>query len=504
MKTFYSLPLSLAALPCIAGQPAGKSVQERPNVLFICIDDLRRDLGCYGGPALTPHLDSLAAEGSLFFHHYVQVPTSGASRASMLTGRLPRTQGDTGNGACEQRIAFRKERKGPESLFHHLRNNGYHTVAIGKISHSADGYVYGYNSQPGTQREMPESWDELISCPGRWGTGWNAFFGYSDGTNRQGRNNLVKPYECAPCDDEGLPDGIIARTAVEKLKALAAGRQPFCLAIGFYKPHLPFNAPEKYWKLYDEERIGLSPAPDVPQDCYPQLTLHNSHEFGAYRKGDEVLSLRQKASDAYARKLRHAYFACVSYTDAQVGKVLQALRESGLAENTVIVVWGDHGWHLGDQGVWGKHTLYETALNSTLIIKAPGGAKGISNRRIVSSVDLYPTLTGLCGLPVPKGLDGKSLESLLRQPDDPSWHDVAYSYFGRGISVRVPGYRLSRYRDKEGWRDLLFRYQENDGRYEKENLAGKQPDKVSELLPLWEKGNLMNARQPHDDRRKLP
>ena len=492
MKIPYIFASCLVVLPLGANGHKKNKPNEKPNILFICIDDLRRDLGCYGANVKSPNLDQLASEGSLFFNHYVQVPTSGASRASMLTGRLPRTNGDLNNSACESRITRRKDKTGPESLFHHLRNNGYYTVGIGKVSHSADGYIYGYTSPKSNRREMPESWDELLYDYGKWNSGWDAFFGYSNGTNRQGQKYQVKPYECAPCDDEGLQDGLTARIAVDKLKTLAKSEEPFCMVVGFYKPHLPFNSPKKYWDLYDEKEIGISPMPEIPENIYPNISLHSSGEFCGYRLGEEKPSLQNRVSDEYAKKVRHAYYACISYTDAQVGKVLQALKESGKMENTIIVVWGDHGWHLGDFRVWGKHTLYESALNSTFMMKVPGGKKGVKNTRIVSSVDIYPTLMDLCGVEAPEGLDGKSFKKLLTNPKDKKWEEAAYSSFGAGTSVRVPGYRLTRYRHKGKWLDVLFKYKNR--RYETENIAEKYPKIVKQLLPIWEKGNLIQRK----------
>lgn len=459
--------------------------EKKPNVLFICVDDLRRELGCYGSVVKTPNIDRLAGEGSLFFNHYVQVPTSGASRASMLTGHLPRKVSDLSNEACRTNCSDRPEGELPETMFHHLRRNGYYTVGIGKISHSADGYVYGYKEPKSGKRELPYSWDEMLFDAGRWGTGWNAFFGYSDGSNRQVRNSQVKPYECAEVEDEGLPDGLTARLAVSKLKELAGRKQPFCLAVGFFKPHLPFTAPKRYWDLYDEASLPLSPMKDIPEGCSLE-TLHGSGEFNQYKLGDEKASLAKNVSDTYARKLRHAYFACVSYMDAQVGKVLQALEETGLADNTVVVLWGDHGWHLGDLRVWGKHTLHETSLSSALIVKAPGCRGGVENHRIVSSVDIYPTLMDLCGVDAPAGLDGHSFAGLLDNPDDSSWQEAAYSYFNQGVSVRTPEWRFSRYRKKGTVITELYRY--DSDRMEKKNVAGEEPETVERLLPIWEAG----------------
>lgn len=488
----YILPVCLLTLPLLGCQQKQKDLNEtakRPNVLFICVDDLRRELGCYGSVVKTPHIDRLAQEGSLFFQHYVQVPTSGASRASMLTGHLPRKQSDLSNEACRIRLSDEPEGEIPETMFHHLKRNGYYTVGIGKISHYVDGYLYGYEDPVSDKRELPYSWNEMLFNSGQWGTGWNAFFGYSDGSNRQGKKKQVKPYECADVSDTGLPDGLTAELAVKKLKELTGEKQPFCLAVGFFKPHLPFVSPKKYWDLYEESEIPLSPMKDIPEKCN-LVTLHGSGEFNGYQLGEEKASLKKNVSDDYARKLRHAYFACVSYVDAQVGKVLQALEESGEADNTIVILWGDHGWHLGDLRVWGKHTLHETSLSSSLIVRAPGYKNGVRNNRVVSSIDIYPTLMELCGVSSPQGLDGRSFVCLLNNPNDRSWEDVSYSYFNNGISMRTSKYRFSRY-EKQG-KTITELYEYEKDRVERKNIAEENKDVVERLLPLWQKGVTFN------------
>src|SRR5690606_23317684 len=352
---------------------------ERPNVLFIAIDDLRAELGCYGNEVIqSPHLDGLAARGVAFRNQFVTVPTCGASRYSLLTGKLPRSRRELSNSIFEARraaAARAKQKAGaenqPESFIEQFRRNGYYTVGIGKISHSADGYIYGYTNPKGTELELPHSWDEMLMDAGKWGTGWNAFFAYADGSNRNDLKNQVKPYEKAEVNDEGYPDGLTAALAVGKLRELADRDQPFFLGVGFFKPHLPFNAPAKYWDIYDESDIPITPSPDLPEKVH-RASLHPSDEFNRYLLGEEKASLDKPVSDAYARKVRHAYYASVSYTDAQVGKVLAELERLGLDKNTIVVVWGDHGWHLGDHRVWGKHTIFDWALRSAFIVRAPG------------------------------------------------------------------------------------------------------------------------------------
>ncbi|MDR0698059.1 MAG: sulfatase [Tannerella sp.] len=488
MKTEYPILFStcLFLLPgChLSGQK--RSEAKKPNVLFICVDDLRRELGCYGSVVKSPNIDKLAAQGSLFFNHYTQVPTSGASRACMLTGKYPREKADLSNEACRTRLSDRPEMERPETMFHHLKRNGYYTVGIGKISHYADGLLYDYTDPAGSSFELPYSWDEMLFDCGQWGTGWNAFFGYADGTNRQSRDRQVKPYECTDVPDDGYPDGLTAALAVKKIKELASRDSPFCLAVGFFKPHLPFTAPRKYWDMYDPQDIPLSPFPCIPDGCHA-TTLHESSEFNGYLYGEEKASLEKPLSDDYARKLRHAYFACISYVDAQIGKALDALEQSGQADNTIVILWGDHGWHLGDHRVWGKHTLYETSLNSAFIVKAPHKKKGLENTRIVGSVDIYPTLMRLCGIEIPAGLDGDSFDALLEYPEDDTWKDVAYSYFREGISMRTAQYRLSRYFPKDGPVTELYEYKQDI--FERENVANEKSEVVRSLMPLWEKGN---------------
>jgi arylsulfatase A-like enzyme len=459
-----------------------------PNILFICVDDLRPELGCYGNSRIrSPHLDKLASQGVVFTNHFVNVPTCGASRWSMLTGMLPRTTGHLGNDALRNFISGQPEGEIPETFIHHLRRNGYTTVGIGKISHYADGFLYGYEDPQGTARELPHSWDELIFDPGKWETGWNAFFAYADGSNRQSRKKIVKPYECAEVGDEGYPDGLTAALAVAKLKELAAGEKPFFLGVGFFKPHLPFNAPKKYWDLYQESQIPLTLSPELPTGAHT-ASLHESGEFNQYQLGEEKASLEQPVSEAYARKLKHAYYACISYIDAQIGKLLTELPRLGLDKNTAVVIWGDHGWHLGDHRVWGKHTIFERALKSVLIIKSPGmTTTGISCGNIVSSIDIYPTLMELCGLEMPYPTRGRSLDVLWKEDRQADWENIAYGYYRRGISLRTQRYRLTRYfRNEQPATEL---YDHVTDPYENGNIAAEYPEIVTRLLSLWKNGN---------------
>ena len=459
----------------------------RPNVLFIFVDDLRPDLGCYGNrEVVSPHIDAFAREAAVFNRHYVIIPTCGASRYSLLTGKLPRTIAALDNDAFETLMAPNTRTATAESFVDLFRRNGYRTVGIGKVSHAVDGYIYGYNEEKGNRMEMPQSWDEMLLDPGKWKTGWNAFFGYADGSSRTSANGVVKPYEIGDVDDEGYVDGLSAKLAVSKLDELAGSTKPFFLGVGFFRPHLPFNSPKKYWDLYDEKTLSLTPSPNLPENVNP-ASLHNSSEFNSYKKGDENPSLSHPVTDDYARKLRHAYYASVSYTDAQIGKVLDRLKALNLDKNTIVVIWGDHGWHLGDYRVWGKHTIFERGLRSTFIMKVPGMVrKGRVNEEIVSSADIYPTLTELCKLPRTEQLDGKSLTPLLMK-EKYIWNNVAYGYFNKGISVRNDRYRYTRY--LRNGAPAVELYDHETDPFENVNIAASRPEIVKDMEILWKKGD---------------
>jgi arylsulfatase A-like enzyme len=478
---------ALSAAPLMAGADRAAAQQPAPtagmNVLFIAIDDLRPELGSYGGLARTPDLDRLAAGGVRFTRQFVQVPTCGASRFALLTGRYPTTTDHLSNEAFVKLLP-REEGPRPESFAALFKRNGYRTVAVGKISHYPDGRVFTYAGEGAGNLEMPYSWSEVlpwseIEGPTRkWGTGWNAFFGYADGSNRNAHRGETPAFESADVPDSGYPDGLIADAAIRQLRALRDQR--FLLAVGFFKPHLPFNAPRKYWELYDPDSIPLSPNPGVPEGINPG-SLHNSTEmFGSYahpQKGGAGIVL----DDDYARTLRHAYLAAVSYSDAQVGRVLDELDRLGLSDRTIVVVWGDHGWHLGDHTIWGKHSTFERALRSPLMIRVPGMRNpGAATDAIVEAVDVYPTLVELAGLPEPDGLDGRSLVPILEDPSLPG-KDGAYSRWTGRRTLRTDRYRIVLHETGEP-RVELFDHAVDP--YETRNVAAGNPEVVKRLLAM--------------------
>jgi len=443
----YSLILFLfiGSSQC-ATKPVIKKVP-KPNILFIAIDDLRPQLNCYGEKYMhTPHLDQLAAEGRLFKNHYVQVPTCGASRFSMLLGQYPQYKKHLSNQVFRDDLAA-TEQAGLLPLPKALKNGGYYTASLGKVSHYVDGKVFSYDGQGDGQPEMPDSWDYEWGPIGKWGTAWNAFFGYADGSNRNDKKRKVSPTEFIAEKDEDLPDGLITEKAIRELNRLKNQDAPFFLAVGFLKPHLPFVAPKKYWDLYEGKKLPLSPTPDMPLNI-PSDAVQNSGEmFGNYQIQPEKGGRGIRLSDEYAMHLRRSYFAAVSYTDAQVGKLMQTLKETGLDKNTIVVVWGDHGWHLGDHTVWGKHTLFERSLRSAFMIRTPDMKNGgVANEAIVESVDIYPTLLELGQIQSPNSLSGKSLVPILKNPTA-TLDKPALGFWRNGYTLRTPKYRLTKFKE---------------------------------------------------------
>lgn len=446
---------------------------QRFNVLFIAVDDLRPQLGCYGHrEMITPSIDRLAGEGRRFDHHYVQVPTCGASRCALLTGQYPRKPSAYDNGAFQSLPQDQAER--PISLPQLFRDNGYTTISIGKISHSPDG-----TAADGTD-ELPFSWDEHGVPMGEWHDAWSAFFAYAGGKTRIIKETPVS--ERADVSDDGYPDGLIADAAIAKLKTLNAQGRPFFLAVGFFKPHLPFCAPADYWDRYDPDKLPAPANSRPPKNVDPEISLHSSGEMRGQYTGFSEPGI---VTDEEAKHLRHAYAACVSYCDAQIGRVLDELERLGLKDNTIVVLWGDHGWHLGELGVWGKHTLYDVALRSPLIIRTPQlPSPGKAAEGLVESVDIYPTLAELCGLKPPDNLSGRSLAPILEDPQSPG-KPAVFGFWkgGRGHAIRTPNCRLVEYTDGPR-RGRIVQTELYDLRLdpgETENIADRHPEIVKEL-----------------------
>lgn len=406
--------------------------QERPNVLFIAIDDLRTDLGALGVEfAKSPQLDAFAKSARVFSHHYVQVPTCGASRCALLRGQYPTKPEHVGNGAI---VSTHKD-WGAQSLPAVFRSNGYRTLSLGKISHHPGGLT-GKNWAEGSE-ELPGAWERSWIPKGPWQHPEAIMHGYANGVARKPGKSL--PIEAVDGPDELYPDAWVAAEAISTMKELAKQDEPWFFAVGFFKPHLPFAAPKKWHDLFSSGIPELNPSVSAKPTW--KSTWHASGEFrGNY---GHINKRDPDNDDEYARELRSAYTACVSYTDAQVGKVLNALHELKLDSNTIVVVWSDHGFLLGEHAIWGKHCLYERALRSPLIIRHPNLQQpGVTCEAIVETVDVFPTLVELCNLPAPEKLDGKSLLPQLKDPKVSSSKPALGFWSGGQRTVRTERWRL--------------------------------------------------------------
>jgi iduronate 2-sulfatase len=415
---------------------------KRPNVLFIAVDDLRPQLGCYGDPlAKTPNIDKLAADGLLFNRAYCQQAVCSPSRSSLLTGRRPDT-----TKIYNLEDHFRTFIPDVVTLPQHFKNNGYHTQGFGKIYHGAlddpaswsapftqaQGPSYG----PEESKKFAERRKKLIEE----GVTGQAFSRRSKGVS----------WEAPDVKDNELTDGITADFAIKTLGTLKD--KPFFLAVGFIRPHLPFVAPKKYFDLYPPpEQMKLPENGGRPAGA-PDVAFTSN--FGEIRAYQDMPKGQAPIPEQKARELIRAYYAATSYMDAQVGRVLAELDRLGLRENTVVVLWGDHGWHLGEQGQWCKHTNFENATRAPLLISVPGQEKrGAKTDALVEFVDIYPSLAELAGLPLTEGLEGISFVPLIKDPTQP-WKQAAFSQYPReggkimGYTMRTDRYRYTEWQNK--------------------------------------------------------
>jgi iduronate 2-sulfatase len=436
-------PLLVASCALACSLTGSLAAAEKPNVLLICIDDLRPELACFGATYIhSPNIDRLAANGRSFRSHYVQAPTCGASRYTLLTGRY----GGGGNGALFQRATKIKAAAEavPASMPAWFRQHGYTTVSVGKVSHHPGG-LGGRRWKDPAAVEMPNSWNRHLLPAGAWKDPQGWMHGLANGEVRSdakvdGGGIAMDVFQSHDGPDSIYPDGPSIDEALRQLAQLTeASEKPFFLAVGILRPHLPFGAPAKYMKPYLDAELPSTPHPAKPAG---KTTWHRSGEFMKYNRWN-----RDPNQDAeFALQVRKHYAACVSYADAQVGRVMKKLAATGAAQNTIVVLWGDHGWHLGEHAVWGKHTLFEESLRSPLIVSYPGmHAPGAATKSIVETVDLFPTLCDLSGLPIPNFVHGVSLRPLIDDPASPG--HPAVSYNGRAKTIRSKTHRLILHND---------------------------------------------------------
>ena len=406
--------------------PAGQEAEprdagsERPNVLFISIDDLRPELGCYGASqAQTPAMDSVARGGMRFDNAYCQYALCSPSRVSLLTGARPATTRIFG-----QKELFRDTLPDIVTLPQYFKANGYRTVSMGKVFHG--------------KRLDPASWSEPEYLPDRKLIYANP---ENQAINTPRTKGPVTEAEDVP--DEGYRDGSIAARALETLERVKD--EPFFMALGFFKPHLPFAAPKRYWDQYPLESIELPENMDAPLGAV-KFGLHNSAEVRSYLDAPDEAPF----SDAFMKRLLRGYLASTTYVDTQIGKVLAKLDELGLADNTIVVLYGDHGFYLGDHGMWGKTGTFESVARVPLVVRYPGHIEaGSATSRLVELVDLYPTLCELAGLEAPEHLEGTSFVPLIADPER-AWKKAAFTYHTigpvEGRSIRTERYRFTSWR----------------------------------------------------------
>jgi len=443
-RRFVQSAAGLAAASALSPWASRAFAQAAPtrgrlNVLMITVDDLRPELGCYGVRHIhSPNIDRLAARGLVFNRAYCQQAVCSPSRTSLMTGKRPDT-----TRIYNLADHFRDTIPDAVTLTQHFIAHGYTAVGMGKIYHNS------LNDQ--------KSWSRFTRTGGKgWADPENEAYVQARRAEAEAQGLRMKLYrysrgpstESADVADSVYSDGAMTDAAVQTLRELKDNGKPFFLAAGFLKPHLPFNAPRTYWDLYKRQDIQL-PVNDTAPDGAPELAMHN---FGELRSYPDI-PREGRLDDEKARELIHGYYACVSYTDALIGRLLDTLDELGLADSTAIALWGDHGWHLREQGLWCKHSNFENATRSPLIVSVPGMAgAGRTTDALSEFVDVYPTLAEAAGLPLPDGLEGQSAMPLLDKPGTP-WKSAAFSQYPRGqtmgYSMRTGRYRYTRWQSKQ-------------------------------------------------------
>jgi iduronate 2-sulfatase len=413
------------------------STESRPNVLFIAIDDLRPELGCFGSAQVkTPHIDKLASTGMVFTRAYCQVPVCGASRASLMTGILP-----TRSRFVEFSTKAETDAPGAITLPEVFKNAGYTTLSHGKIFH-----------------EKTDTQSRSWSIPA-----WrpvDKMYGNDPETKLHISNTKKRGrvFESPDVPDNAYADGQIAAKTIEKLQRFKQTGKPFFLACGFMKPHLPFYAPKKYWDLYDRKKINIADNRDRPKNAPKEL--NGSNEFRSYH-----LAGFDENSEEFHRMMRHGYLACTSYVDKLTGDILAELEKLGLAENTIVVLWGDHGFHLGEHNFWGKHNTMHLSSRVPLIVKVPGKKAGTTSS-IVETSDIFPTLCTVAGLATPETIQGRDFSALLEDPKKP-FREAAYSRYINGDAVITPTFSYTSY--KGGKSRMLYDLEKDP--HENTNLA---------------------------------
>lgn len=460
---FYGVCLLVSAAR--AADKAQNPSDDRLNVLLICVDDLRPELKCFGADYIhSPNIDRLAASGRRFSRHYANAPSCGPSRYTLLTGRY----GGASNNALFQRAKQLAKQPDavPLSMPGWFRKHGYTTVSVGKVSHHPGG-LGGKMWNSENKEEMPGAWDRHLMPVGEWQHPLGAMHGLAHGAIRKNPEEFPV-FEAVDGPNSIYPDGLIAEEGLNQIELLAKEKKPFFLAVGLLKPHLPFGAPKRFLDLYKNTKLPSIPHPEKPVGI---TTWHNSQEFMKYNRWG-----KNPNEDAeFAEQVRLHYAACVSYSDEHVGLLLDKLKELDLAKDTVIVLWGDHGWHLGEHAIWGKHSLFEESLLSPLIIAYPGIEKPGDNAcGVVETLDIFPTLCELTAIEKPSFSTGRSLVPMLHDPSAAGHSAVGYT--PKAQTLRTDRYRFVLHKSKD-----VELYDHHSAEKETKNVADAHPEVVKEL-----------------------
>jgi iduronate 2-sulfatase len=427
--------LLLFAFVAVVAVPV-RAAASKYNVLFIALDDLRPELGCYGHPLVkSPNIDGLAKQGLQFNRSYCQFALCNPSRASLLTGRRPETL-----QVFDLVTHFRDKNPDVVTLPQLFKQNGYEARSFGKIFHTGNGNhddLLSWSVPPWhpTGKDPDDDAAKPKAAKKKKAADKNS--------QPVDPHNNEPPYAAPEVEDDGLPDGQTTKHAVAALTQIKD--KPFFLAVGFHRPHMPWVAPKKYWDLYKEKDIALAPNPFLPKGA-PAFASNEASELRRYRGIPKTGPI----PDDESRKLIHGYYASVSFADAQVGRLLQELDRLKLRDKTIVILWGDHGYQLGEHGTWNKRTDWEIATRAPLLISVPAQkSAGQKTEALVEFVDIYPTLAELCKLSPPKGLEGTSFAPLLEHPNR-TWKKAAFSVYHKKLPEMGSGFgramRTDRYR----------------------------------------------------------
>ncbi|MEL6590211.1 MAG: sulfatase [Bacteroidota bacterium] len=468
--------------------------EQQPNVLLILVDDLKPNLGVYGDSiAHSPNIDKLANKGMRFENAYCNQAVCGPSRYTLMLGTR-----STSSGLYRFGAKFRDVYPDAITLPQYFMANGYHAESMGKVFHIGHG-----NTNDDASWSIPHHKEKVIeyilpaSTNGQL-TREEAFFEnsrmYLDNIPPNKQLPRGAAWEMADVTDEAYADGRVARHAIDRLRVLAKQEQPFFMAVGFARPHLPFCVPKHYWDFYDPERLPMPTYTKPPEDA-PLFTHKLNGEISQFFPIPERVD--GPYEDSITRKLIHGYYASLSYMDAQVGRVMDELERLQLDKNTIVVLWGDHGWHLGDHASWTKHTNFEQANRIPIIMLAPEMTQaGTVSYQLVETVDIYPTLASLAGLATPEGpqpIDGLDLSPVLKNPQA-RVRDHAYHCFPKrpngtflvGSAIRTKRYRMIAWINPQSPEDdIIYElYDYQDDPFETKNLAAERPEIVARLKAI--------------------